>query len=132
MPASLRSHAHARGACAATIRWGAEFACAEGIGMSIVIALACSGGSGKQWRQLGTALGPACRLATPEHYGSPSTGPWTGGQRFTLADEAARTIALIDRSADRVHLVGHSYGGGVALHVALARPERIASLALYE
>jgi pimeloyl-ACP methyl ester carboxylesterase len=100
--------------------------------MTIVIALACSGGSGKQWRQLGTALGPACRLATPEHYGSPSTGPWTGGQRFTLADEAARTIALIDRSADRVHLVGHSYGGGVALHVALARPERIASLALYE
>jgi pimeloyl-ACP methyl ester carboxylesterase len=100
--------------------------------MSIVIALACSGGSGKQWRQLGAALGPACRLATPEHYGSPPTGPWTRPQRFTLADEAARTIALIDRSADEVHLVGHSYGGAVALHVALARPERIASLALYE
>jgi pimeloyl-ACP methyl ester carboxylesterase len=31
-----------------------------------------------------------------------------------------------------VHLVGHSYGGAVALHVALARPERIASLTLYE
>jgi pimeloyl-ACP methyl ester carboxylesterase len=31
-----------------------------------------------------------------------------------------------------VHLVGHSYGGGVALHVAHARPDRIASLALYE
>jgi pimeloyl-ACP methyl ester carboxylesterase len=31
-----------------------------------------------------------------------------------------------------VHLVGHSYGGGVALHVALARPDRIASMALYE
>jgi pimeloyl-ACP methyl ester carboxylesterase len=100
--------------------------------MTNVIALACSGGSGKQWRQLGAALGTSCRLATPEHYGSPPTGPWTGGQRFTLADEAARTIALIDRSADKVHLIGHSYGGGVALHVALARPERIASLALYE
>ena len=31
-----------------------------------------------------------------------------------------------------MHLVGHSYGGGVALDVALARPDRIASLALYE
>ena len=31
-----------------------------------------------------------------------------------------------------MHLVGHSYGGGVALHVALARPGRIASLSLYE
>jgi pimeloyl-ACP methyl ester carboxylesterase len=33
---------------------------------------------------------------------------------------------------NKVHLVGHSYGGGVALHVALARPARIGSLALYE
>src|SRR4051794_12917434 len=27
---------------------------------------------------------------------------------------------------------GHSYGGGIALHVALARADRIASLTLYE
>ena len=33
---------------------------------------------------------------------------------------------------NKVHLVGPSYGGGVALHVALARPARIASLSLYE
>ena len=51
---------------------------------------------------------------------------------FTLADEAARTIELIDRSERKVHLVGHSYGGGVALHAALARPARVASLTLYE
>ena len=44
-----------------------------------------------------------------------------------------RSIALIDRCEDdKVHLVGHSYGGGVALNVALARPDRIASMALYE
>ena len=60
------------------------------------------------------------------------TGPWTGAHAFTLADEAARTIEIIDQSERKVHLVGHSYGGGVALHVALARPDRIASLALYE
>ena len=68
----------------------------------------------------------------PEHYGCDSAGPWTGAHAFTLADEAARTIALIDESDRKVHLVGHSYGGGVALHVALARPDRIASLTLYE
>src|SRR5262249_6438395 len=38
----------------------------------------------------------------------------------------------IDMSEEQVHLAGHSYGGGVALHVALARPQRIASMALYE
>ena len=69
---------------------------------------------------------------TPEHYGAESTGPWTGEHTFGLADEAAQALALIDKSDGKVHLVGHSYGGGVALNVALARPHRIASMALYE
>jgi pimeloyl-ACP methyl ester carboxylesterase len=97
-----------------------------------VIALHCSGAGAGQWRQLGETLGPDYTLLAPEHYGCEQAGPWTGTHAFTLADEAARTIDLIDRSDGKVHLVGHSYGGGVALHVALARPDRIASLALYE
>jgi pimeloyl-ACP methyl ester carboxylesterase len=97
-----------------------------------VIALHCSGAGAGQWRQLGETLGPAYTLFAPEHYGCERTGPWTGTHAFTLADEAARTIDFIDRSVNKVHLVGHSYGGGVALHVALARPACIASLALYE
>ena len=83
-------------------------------------------------RYLAEALGGRYEVLAPEHYGCESTGPWTGEHAFTLADEAARAIALIDRSDDKVHLVGHSYGGGVALNVALARPDRIASMALYE
>jgi pimeloyl-ACP methyl ester carboxylesterase len=97
-----------------------------------VIALHCSGAGAGQWRQLGEALGSAYTLFAPEHYGCERTGPWTGAHAFTLADEAGRTIDLIDKTDRKVHLVGHSYGGGVALHVALARPARIASLALYE
>ena len=97
-----------------------------------VIALHCSGAGAGQWRQLGETLGPAYTLFAPEHYGCERTGPWTGTHAFTLADEAARTVDRIDRSMNKVHLVGHSYGGGVALHVVLARPARIASLALYE
>ena len=97
-----------------------------------VIALHCSGAGPGQWRQLGELLGTAHALAAPEHYGCDRTGPWTGSHAFTLADEAARTIELIDRSTRKVHLVGHSYGGGVALHIALARPDHIASLSLYE
>ena len=97
-----------------------------------VIALHCSGAGAAQWRYLSEALGGSWELLAPEHYGCDSTGDWSGERAFTLADEAARTLALIDKTEAKVHLVGHSYGGAVALHAALARPHRIASLALYE
>jgi pimeloyl-ACP methyl ester carboxylesterase len=97
-----------------------------------VIALHCSGAGASQWSYFAEALGGRYEVLAPEHYGCETSGPWTGEHAFTLTDEAARAIALIDKSEEKVHLVGHSYGGGVALHVALARPGRIASMALYE
>jgi pimeloyl-ACP methyl ester carboxylesterase len=98
---------------------------------SRVIALACSGSSGSQWRPLAQALGRGRELLTPEHAG-PGIAARLDGNAFTLADEAARCIRLIDACKGNVHLVGHSYGGGVALQAALARPDRIASMTLYE
>jgi pimeloyl-ACP methyl ester carboxylesterase len=97
-----------------------------------VIALHCSGAGAGQWRSLAAALGSDYLLTAPEHYGTESSGPWAGEHTFMLTDEAARTVALIDRTPHQVHLVGHSYGGGVALRVAIERPSRIASLTLYE
>jgi len=97
-----------------------------------VVALHCSGGAAGQWSHLAEVLGGDYRLLTPEHYGCGATGHWTGEHAFALDDEAARIVALIDESDEKVHLVGHSYGGGVALNVALSRPGRIASMALYE
>ena len=97
-----------------------------------VIALHCSGSGAGQWRQLGEMLGSGYELVAPEHYGCKETSPWTGVHAFTLADEAARTLAIIDATDRKVHLIGHSYGGGLALHVALERPDSIASLTLYE
>jgi pimeloyl-ACP methyl ester carboxylesterase len=97
-----------------------------------VIALHCSGSGSAQWRKLSDALGSRHKFVAPEHYGCESTGPWSGERAFTLADEAARTVGIIDASCAKVHLVGHSYGGGVALRAALERPERVASLTLYE
>jgi pimeloyl-ACP methyl ester carboxylesterase len=118
-------------ACGPSDRYGVASAeCSSS--SELVIALHCSGSNGGQWRQLGEMLDARYSLIAPEHYGCDQTRPWPGEHRFTLADEARRTIALIDQLGRKVHLVGHSYGGGVALHVALARPSHIASLALYE
>jgi pimeloyl-ACP methyl ester carboxylesterase len=97
-----------------------------------VIALHCSGAGRREWTPLAEVLGRARELLTPEHYGCDSSGPWGGEHAFTVADEAARTLTLIDQNDEKMHLVGHSYGGGVALHVALARRNQITSLALYE
>jgi pimeloyl-ACP methyl ester carboxylesterase len=97
-----------------------------------VIALHCSGAGASEWYSLAEALGDDYELLAPEQYGSATNGAWTGEHAFTLSDDAAGAIALIDASQSKVHLVGHSYGGGVALHVALARPSQIASMVLYE
>jgi pimeloyl-ACP methyl ester carboxylesterase len=97
-----------------------------------VIALHCSGAGASEWYSLAEALGDDYEVLAPEHYGSATSGAWTGEHAFTLADDAAKVIALIDASQSKVHLVGHSYGGGVALHVALARHWQITSMVLYE
>src|SRR3954447_22966525 len=97
-----------------------------------VIALHCSGSSGRQWDSLGRALGEHYCVIAPDLYGSGSQRSWPGERRFRLSDEAAPIIDIIDRQDGPVHLVGHSYGGAVALRAALARSSRVVSLSLYE
>jgi pimeloyl-ACP methyl ester carboxylesterase len=97
-----------------------------------VIALHCSGADGGQWRRLGEALGPRYELFAPSFYGCGLAGHWPGERAFSLAAEADPIVAIIDRLDGPVHLVGHSYGGGVALEVARTRPYMVASLSLYE
>jgi len=57
------------------------------------------------------------------------------GTAFTLDDEVRLVTDRLVRLGEahtRVHLVGHSYGGLVALRFAQCRSHRVASLSLYE
>ena len=101
-------------------------------GVPLVIALHCSGSTGQQWRPLADFLDELAAVVAPDLIGTSDIGPWCGTSPFSLVDEAAPIVALIDSCAGPVHLVGHSYGGGVALQVAVRRPSRISSLSLYE
>jgi len=98
---------------------------------SVVVCLHSSGGNGGQWRALKDRLAGRFEVLTPDLIGY-------GDDRFELGDDLrieheARAVAdLIRNHGGRAHLVGHSYGGAVATHVALWYPELVAGLTVYE
>jgi pimeloyl-ACP methyl ester carboxylesterase len=97
-----------------------------------VIALHCSGGNAAQWQSLKSVLASRASVWCPHFIGSTWAGHWGGSHAFSLADEAASIVSMIDALGRPVHLVGHSYGAAVALRVARERPSQIASMVLYE
>jgi pimeloyl-ACP methyl ester carboxylesterase len=99
---------------------------------STVIALHCAGATGSEWRQLHGDLGPRFLLTAPNLIGNEGADRWAGNHAFTLSDEAAAVTSIMDAVNEPVHLVGHSYGGAVALRAAIERPTQVASLTLYE
>lgn len=104
----------------------------HGVERPLVVALHCSGGTAGQWRALADHLEPEYRLLAPNLVGAPGGPVWGGESPFLLAEEAQPILHEIDAHSGHVHLVGHSYGGALALHIAGRRSDRIVSLALYE
>jgi pimeloyl-ACP methyl ester carboxylesterase len=98
----------------------------------VVVALHCSGATAGEWRSLRGRLEPEYRLLAPDLHGAPGGPAWRGERRFYLADEAQAVLPAIEALRGPIHLVGHSFGGALALHIASRHPERIASLTVYE
>jgi pimeloyl-ACP methyl ester carboxylesterase len=96
-----------------------------------VVCLHASGASGAQWKPLAEALGDDFDVLAPDLYGHGRAPEWIGAPSDLVGADAAR-VARFAAGDGHVHLVGHSYGGAVALRVALESPGRIASLSLYE
>lgn len=67
-----------------------------------------------------------CRVLAPDQRGySPRARPHRR-RDYRMRELVEDTVALIDASgADRVHLVGHDWGGGVAWATATLHPERL-------
>jgi pimeloyl-ACP methyl ester carboxylesterase len=103
----------------------------QGSGQPVVL-LHSSGASGAQWRALADRLSPRYRVIAPDLYGYGATASWPGRGVFCLAHEGAVVRGLLERLDEPAHLIGHSYGGAVALHVARTRGEERRSLTLLE
>jgi pimeloyl-ACP methyl ester carboxylesterase len=97
-----------------------------------VVCLHSSASSSGQWRALMDALAPRHRVVAPDLLGSGRSPAWPDGRTPSLLDEVRFLEPAFAAAGATFHLVGHSYGGAVALRAALAQRERIRALVLIE
>ena len=97
-----------------------------------VVLLHSSASSNKQWYLAFKTWTDRYHLVAPDLYGAGGTDNWTGPGGLTLAGNVALVTAVARKLGKPVHLVGHSYGGAVALQMALLYPELVLSLCVIE
>ncbi|MGZ4583189.1 MAG: alpha/beta fold hydrolase [Mycobacterium sp.] len=94
-----------------------------------VLAIHGLTGHGQRWEHLAGYL-PGLAIAAPDvlgHGRSSWAAPWT------IDANVSALAALLDEHADgRVLVVGHSFGGALAMHLAAARPDLVAALLLLD
>ncbi|MGE0717885.1 MAG: alpha/beta fold hydrolase [Alphaproteobacteria bacterium] len=103
----------------------------EGAGPTIVF-LHGTASTAAQWAAIRAPFAGDFATVAVDLHGYGDSDPWTAERRIELADEASAVAAVLQRVAGPVHLVGHSYGGAVALKLALTGREPLASLTLIE
>ncbi len=97
-----------------------------------VVLIHSSVSANRQWRALAEALKDRYRVLAVNLFGYGETTPWPGSSSQSLYAQAQLVLALSEKVACPVHLVGHSFGGSVALKVAQVIGPRVASLVLLE
>jgi pimeloyl-ACP methyl ester carboxylesterase len=100
--------------------------------MPAVVCLHSSASSARQWSALQESLADGYRVLAPDLLGYGAGASWQYERPLSLDDEARQIKPLILAEPGGVHLVGHSYGGAVALRLALRNPGRVKSVTLYE
>ena len=93
------------------------------------LALHCSGANGRQWAPY-RELAPQLHLLTPDLIGYSDDGALP--ENLSLTDEVERLRWIIRDIRGPLHLVGHSYGGAVALAIACRYPELVHAVTVYE
>jgi pimeloyl-ACP methyl ester carboxylesterase len=96
----------------------------------MILFLHSSGSSPRQWSGLAQRLATRHRVEAPPLVGHDGHAGWRGA-RPTLRGEVEHLLATI-RFDEPVDVVGHSYGGAVAIKAALSGLLDVRSLAVYE
>jgi pimeloyl-ACP methyl ester carboxylesterase len=98
--------------------------------MPRVLFMHSGGFTSRQWRRLATELAADHEILNPDLIGYGSEPPWPAGTPFHFQRDVERLAEMLD--GPPAHLVGHSYGGLLAMQLALVRPAQVRSIAVYE
>ncbi|MFT6817488.1 MAG: pimeloyl-ACP methyl ester carboxylesterase [Myxococcota bacterium] len=98
--------------------------------MPTVILCHSTGMGSMQWARIARGLAPR-RCVMPDWLGYGKSDTVSDGAKDWTIDLDA-LLALIDAEESPVDLVGHSYGGFLALRAALRRPDRVRRLVVHE
>ena len=79
----------------------------------------------RQWRRLMEDLKNRFRVRAVNLFGYGTTPPWTAATAQSLKDQARLVEAALPYNADEAYLVGHSFGGSVAMMAAARLGNRI-------
>lgn len=100
-----------------------------------VVLLHCTLSSKNQWKPLVAMLERHHRVIALDLYGYGQTAMPEKTEGYSLLDEADLVRTLLDRllePGEKIHLVGHSFGGAVALRFCYQFPERVKTLTVFE
>jgi pimeloyl-ACP methyl ester carboxylesterase len=97
-----------------------------------VVCVHSNASSSSQWRALMETLASGFHVLAPDTHGAGKGPAWPTDRPLALRDEVALLEPVFTRAGTPFSLVGHSYGGAVALVAAVQQPQRLRALVLYE
>lgn len=97
-----------------------------------VMMLHGTASNGNQWSLLAIQLRQQYRVLTPDIPGYDKLYISTKLDLNWLDCRIKPLLRLIDRTEGKMHLVGHSFGGLVAMRLSELRPNRMGSVTIYE
>ena len=96
-----------------------------------LVLLHASASSARQWDALAESLRAHFEVHAIDLHGHGRQPAPAHGGVLSVHDDAALARAVLEQAGGG-HVIGHSYGAAVAVHLAAAVPQLVHSLALYE